>query len=217
MSLEAFLPIAQQYFPKLQIKYKDQSLLTKIIGKIMFFNKGFMTDYVTTIGNTVYFPNQDFVKLRPVSSVVLLLHELMHVKDSQKFSRPLFSFLYLFPLSLIPFLIPLFFFWWKPALVLTVLFLLPLPAYFRMIFEKRAYMVSLYVVKSLEKRLNFTHDLIKDKDFYIDQFHTGAYYFSWPFKSINNEFEQALTKVESGNRPFEDPFFDTLDKLIAQV
>ena len=38
------------------IKYKDNSWFMKVLSKILFFNKKFMTRFTTTIGKTVYFP-----------------------------------------------------------------------------------------------------------------------------------------------------------------
>jgi hypothetical protein len=73
---------AQKYFPKLQIRYKNRSKLMAFLG--FFLKKSFMTDYVTTVGNTIYFPNQHFPKCRPVSSIVLFLHEIVHMHSSKK-------------------------------------------------------------------------------------------------------------------------------------
>src|SRR4030043_385107 len=109
MSFQTLVQSAQTHFPNLKIKYKDESLLMKILGKLMFFNKGFMTSYTTTIGSTIYFPNSNFVKARPISSSVILLHELVHLYDNSKFTAPLFSFLYLFPQILVLLFFPLLF------------------------------------------------------------------------------------------------------------
>ena len=217
MGIQQFITNAQEYFPDLQVKYKDQSWLMKIISYIMFFNKDFMSYYITTIGSTVYFPNEAFVKMRPVSAPILLIHELVHIHDSKKIGRLLFSLLYLFPQVLALIFIPLMLVSWKLFLFLTIVSLLPIPAYFRMHYEKRAYLVSIYTLKSLEDRLHFSHDLNKQKDLYVSQFKESSYYFMYPFKSVDTAFNQALDKIQAGQRPFEDPLFDILDKLIAQV
>ena len=53
---------------------KEDSKLMKFISKLLFFNKTFMTDYVTTIGRTIYVPSGYI-------SSTTLRHELVHVAD----------------------------------------------------------------------------------------------------------------------------------------
>lgn len=216
MSFQDIIQSSQKYFPNLHIKYKNQSTIMKIIGILLFFNKTFMTNYTTTIGNTVYFPNESFVKVRQLSSTIIFLHELVHIKDAHRISKLLFGFLYLCPQILILLLIPLLLVSWKIAL-LCLLFGLPFPAYFRMYFEKRAYLSSLYSLDRLSKRLNFKPELDKQKDFFMKQFKTSYYYYMWPFNNINKDFDEALIKIKAGDRPFEDPVFDILDNLILQA
>ena len=45
-------------FPDFKIVSKQDSKLMRILGKILFFNKDFMTRYITVIGNTVYVPSK---------------------------------------------------------------------------------------------------------------------------------------------------------------
>lgn len=60
------------------IKKKSESWLMRTLGKILFFNKQFMTGYFTTIGSTIYIPDGwDSV---PGET---LAHELQHIKDSK--------------------------------------------------------------------------------------------------------------------------------------
>lgn len=213
MSFESVVNEAKINFPNLQIKYKNESLFMKILGKLMFFNKNFMTEYVTTIGSTVYFPSKSFVAIRPVSSLMILMHELVHVCDSKQFTTPVFSILYLFPQILALLALPLFFINWKIAL-LFLLFLLPIPAYFRAYFEKRGYLISLYVSNKLSKKLSFNINLDNEKEETIKSFKNSDYYFMWPFKSVDSQFNEATVKINNNQRPFEDPVFDILDRLI---
>ena len=214
MSFQALVQSAQLHFPKLLIKYKDESLLMKILGKMMFFNKDFMKSYTTTIGSTIYYPNETFIKSRPVSSNTILLHELVHINDSNKFTSLLYSFLYLFPQILILLFFPLLFVSWKLAL-LALLFAAPLPAYFRMNFEKRAYFTSLYVLNEYGKKLNFNPSLDKQKYDFVNQFKSSSYYWMWYFNGIEKDFDDAIVKIRNNERPFKDPIFDILDELIA--
>lgn len=217
MSFQDLVTSAKKYFPDLDIQYKDQSKFMKLLGTILFFTPSFMTSYTTTIGSTVYFPTETFTKLRPISGAVVLLHELVHIDDAHKISKPLFGFLYLSPQILFLLCLPLFLLTWKIALPLMLLFASPIPSFFRMYFEKRAYMTSLYSLNALGKRMNFDPKLDSQKDFFLTQFKTSAYYFMWPFSNLDTEFSQAVDKIKARQRPFDDKVFDTLDQLILTV
>jgi hypothetical protein len=215
MSFQDLTKAAQEYFPDLKIKYKDQSWFMKLLGKLLFFNKSFMTSYTTTIGSTIYFPTESFVTLRPISSMVVMLHELVHIKDSYKISKPLFGFLYLTPQILSLLCIPLLFISWKIFLPLMILFGAPIPSFFRMYFEKRAYLSSLYKMYALGNKLNFEPKLDEQSKFFSKQFKSSAYYWMWSFGSIDNQLNNGIVNIKAGKRPFEDPIFDILDKLIS--
>jgi hypothetical protein len=217
MAFQDLVTAAQKYFPDLQIKYKDQSWFMKLLGTIMFFNKAFMTNYTTTIGSTVYFPSESFVKARPVSAAVVLLHEIVHVNDAHKISKPLFGFLYLTPQILALLCLPLFLISWKIALPLVLLFSAPIPSPFRTHFEKRAYLTSLYSINSLSNRLNFKPLLATQEDSFVEQFKDGSYYFMWPFSDLKKDFDDAVSKVQAGQRPYDDTVFDIIDDLVTKV
>lgn len=218
MSFQDLVTAAQKYFPDLQIKYKDQSGFMKFLGTLMFFNKGFMTSYTTTIGSTVYFPNETFVKTRPISAAVVLLHELVHINDAHKVSKPLFGFLYLLPQILSLLCLPLLFvLTWKIVVPLVILFALPLPSPFRMNYEKRAYLTSLYAINALATRLNFKPLLASQEQSFLGQFKDASYYFMWPFGNLQKEFDDSVSKIQAGQRPYTDPVFDILDDLVTKV
>lgn len=219
MSFQDLSIAAKTYFPKLKIKYKDESWFMKLLGKLLFFNKSFMTSYTTTIGDTIYFPNQKFVKLRPVSAASILLHELVHLYDQKKLTKPIFIFSYLFPQIMVPICLLLFFIiTWKIMLPLTLLFLLPIPAIFRMHWEKRAYISSFYTIQALSLKLKFNPSLESQQQVFLDNFKDSSYYFMWPFKNLNKEFEQAITKVQAGQKPFDDSnLFNMIDDLVSKV
>jgi len=213
MSIETLTQEAKKHFPDLEIRYKDQSIFMKVLGTLMFFNKDFMTKYITTIGSKVYFPSEEHVATRPLSSSITLLHELVHIYDSKKFTSLLFSFLYLVPQILILVALPLMFISWKVALVLMVLFALPLPAYFRMYFERRAYISTLYVYKTIADRTSKVFDYNKHKESAIAQFKTSAYYYMWMFKGIKNDFDKAIVDVKEGKKPYDDKILDIVADL----
>ena len=205
---------SKEFFPGLEVKYKTESSFMKLIGKILFFNSTFMTSYTTTIGSTIYFPNREFVNNKEVSSSIIFLHELVHIHDAKKISKPLFTFLYLFPQILALLFFPMLFVSWKLALLFLIC-AAPLPAYFRMKFEKRAYLVSLYVTDKLSKKYNFTANLDVQKVHLLEQFSTSAYYYMWVFKNLNKDFDDGISLIKLGKRPYEDPVFDMLDKLLV--
>ena len=211
---ETVLAKAREFFPDLEVKYKDESLLMKFISHILFFNKSFMTNFTTTIGSTIYFPSRKFVDLRPLSSTATLLHELVHVSDGKKLNKVLFSFLYLFPLSLIVVFLPLMLLSWKIFLPLLILSCLPVPAYFRMLFEKRAYLVSLYVLQQLSLKKAFETNLDKACESYLENFKDSSYYFMWPFKNLDKTFTDGVSKIKAGQKPYEDPVFEMVDKVL---
>jgi len=217
MDINNLIINAKEHFPNLKIKYKDSSNFMKLLGYILFFNKRFMTSYTTTIGNTIYFPNEKFIRSRPNSAITIFLHELIHVYDAGRFNKYLYGFLYLFPISLLLVSLPLFFLCWKVALVLTILSLTPLPSYFRMYFERRAYMVSLYAIQKLSEKKNFTPYLDKAKNSFISEFKGSSYYFMWVFPSINRQFDEAVANIKNNKHPYEDPVFDIIDDLINRI
>jgi len=213
MKLSDTIERAKIYFPNLQVKYKDESWFMKLLGYLLFFNKSFMTDYTTTIGSTIYFPSRAKVEAKEISYIIVFLHELVHIKDATKYSRILFSFLYLFPQIFAPFSLLLLLISWKITLPIFILLLLPLPAYFRMYFEKRAYLVSLYAIKALGRKLKFSPMLLSQKDRILKQFTGPSYYYMWIF-DMDEEFVEYIIQITAGKRPYYDPIFDIIDDLI---
>jgi hypothetical protein len=169
------------------------------------------------VGSTVYFPTESFTRARPVSAAVVLLHELVHVNDAKKISKPLFGALYLSPQILVLLCLPLFLLSWKIALPIILLCACPIPSFFRMYFEKRAYFASLYSLHALGKKLNFDPQLDSQKDNYLKHFRDSSYYFMWPIHNIETDFNKALESIRLDQRPFNNPIFDILDDLITQV
>jgi hypothetical protein len=190
-----------------KIRYKNESLLMRLIAIIVcLFNRNFMTDYITTIGNTIYFPNKEYVKNNQLSAMAVLAHEIVHVEQSEKYGRVLFSALYLFPqvLALIS-VFAIFAVFWLPMLwFLTFLvFLAPLPAPWRAKFEFEGYTMSLFVQDLLGKYRNYPKDVIlKDLSMIAvrtDQknFKGSFYYFMWPF-GMEKDFEKKINDISDG-------------------
>lgn len=120
----------------LQFKLKSESFFMKLLFNLTlmrFWNPGFMTDYTSTIGSTIYLAEP----LEPtLSNLALLRHEVQHIEDSYIYGNILWALAYLFPQSLS--LLALFAFW-HPAWLLWLVALGPWPAPFRVWAELRGY------------------------------------------------------------------------------
>ena len=55
-----------------KIKYKNESLFMKVIGFLLFFNKTFMTNYITTIGSTIYYPSREWCEKNDTAAAQVL-------------------------------------------------------------------------------------------------------------------------------------------------
>lgn len=174
----------KQYNPKLNIQFKDESVFMKLLGKLVFFNKGFMTTYTTTIGNTISFPSRKFVEEKPESALIVVAHEYRHTRDNKRLSI-LYPLLYLSPqiLALLTILFVVLFGWWG---LVGMAFLLPIPSCGRTVLEVHGYTMSLFILHEImleegrdevyrEHHLRLAADKI-NKDFIGPN-----YYFMWPF------------------------------------
>lgn len=203
--------------PKYNIYYKSESLLMKILSKILFFNKNFLTSYTTTLGRNIYFTYPNYIKNHPITTQVTLVHELVHVKDYEKYGF-LFFLMYGFPQILAPlsFLLLFIFPWWVS--LLAFLFLLaPLPAYFRMKFELKAYTFSLYCLHKLSIKYNYKINFNQYIENYTDNFIKSEYYFMWLF--FNKEyFKEALKLIQDGKKPYyEEEYYEMADEVLDKL
>lgn len=216
MFSDQFLAKIHSYFPNFVIKYKNHSVFMKFLWLLLFFSKSWMADDTNTLGVKIYFPNEAFAKNKPLTSKVLVLHGLVHMYDEKKLGRFFFNFLYLFPQILILPTLLLFLVSWKITLPIIFLLSLPLPAYFRMIYEKRAYLVSLYCMGVLNSKYKYNIDVWAQSSFLSAQFNGFYYYYMWPFKNVRQEFDAVVVKINEGFRPFDDDeLFDMLDDILS--
>src|SRR5271166_2225033 len=211
MAFSDVVAAAQVDFPDLQVKYKDESTLMKVLSGLMFFNPQFMTNYATTFGDTVYFPSRAWLAANPYTANLVFIHECTHMYDEKRVGF-WYSLAYAFPQLLSPvMLLLLFFLSWKIVVPLVVLFLLPLPAPWRAYFEKRAYFVQLYAGFKMRQE-----NLATAAVDYAGWFRTEDYYWMWPFEQ-NQDFTQEVTNIQAG-RPdcaSEPALLQQVDTLIA--
>lgn len=173
----AVLQSIQADVPGFSVELKADSALMKAIGDVLFFNPSFMTEFITTIGNTSYFPTaSDISGAHPEWPV--LAHEGVHARDWRRLQWK-FNFLYLFPQCLAPLaaLAGLAFLshWFLLALVFLVC-LAPLPAPGREWAELRGYLMS----GCMDKLKGTDVSAAGYVDWMTDHFTTGQYYWmSW--------------------------------------
>lgn len=126
------------------VSFKNESRLMRAIGFVMFFNPGFMTHYITTIGTTVYFPKRADVD-RAVPPWQTLAHEGIHAGD-YKHGRTRFVARYLFPQIMFPLaLTAVAAIWLGPWALLSLVMLAaaaPWPSPGRTALERRGYMMT---------------------------------------------------------------------------
>lgn len=204
---------SQEKFPALIIKYKDESPLMQFLGKLAFFNKQFMS-YTTTLGSTVYFPSRNKIRMSPVGSTIILLHELSHIFNAQK-TKKLNLILYIFPQALALLGIPVFFLFGLFPALLCLLFLLPIPSYFRMEEEKQAYIISLYVIHKLNKINGYNINLTSQRDSFLEEFGSSSYYYMWPIPGLKGSFDEAIAKIEAGGQPtYDSKLYALIDNIL---
>jgi hypothetical protein len=172
------------HIPGFSIKYKNTSWLMKALGVLIWlFNRRFMTDYVTTLRWTVYFPSPGFITKNPDLSAQILMHEFVHLWD-RKQEGIAFSLLYALPQGLVVFpLLALlgagwFIPWWGNLILglLAILCLMPWPARWRMTHELRGYTMNLAYAYWMWGTNMDTLD-----EFLVKQFTGWGYYKMWDF------------------------------------
>lgn len=185
-----------------KVKFKDCSRFMKFIATLLFFNKQFMTRFITTIGNTIYFPSEQFIKDDERVAMRALTHELIHIQQAKKYGRVLFYLMYLFPQCLTPLSVfALLAFVWTPCLwfLVFLVFCAPIPAPFRKKFELEACYMSIFIFYIDAKNSNHPDDEIQKNlsiwvlDLNMYNFRGANYYFMWPFgvvKELGNKVKE---------------------------
>ena len=173
-----------------KIAFKNESKFMRMLSWLLFFNKKFMTNYITVIGKTVYFPSREWLSKNRKSAAEVLCHEFVHISDEKNVGSFVFRLSYLFPQWLGLFAIAAIFA--GPWALIFLFFLLPLPAPFRTFWELRGYAMTDAVFYSRYKQF-------ADLDFLTKQFATSNYYFMWPFKkSLLAEIEKNRESIRLG-------------------
>ena len=83
--------------PGFKIKFKKDSPLMRALSYLLFFNKGFMNRYVTTLYPVVYVPDWwGKYKNMSFSELAIIAHEYVHLRDRRRFGW-IFNLLYHYP------------------------------------------------------------------------------------------------------------------------
>jgi len=172
---EKILNETKSEFPDFEILPKNESVLMKVIDaalKIITFGqmKNFMTGFITVLGNKVYV-SETWKDITLTSKAEIIRHERVHMRQSKKYGRVLFSFLYLvapFPVGV---------------------------AYFRKKFEQEAYEESLKALYEYHGEKIFTPKL---KEGMLAHFTTAQYFWMWPWrKDLEKWYDAAVEKARS--------------------
>lgn len=185
--------IVRQFCPKFEVRDKENSWTQRLIGRLLGrWMPSYMTDFWTTIGFTTYRPS---LARADGDQWMTVFHEGLHAVQAKRLTRPIFYLLYLFPVSLAPFLLALLPF--PMNLILGGIMLLPkLPDPFRFRFETRAYQVNLAIDFWM-----YGDEVLRADNlaWYADQMLGPNYYFTWPFKeSTYRTIKRMAQEVQTG-------------------
>jgi len=177
---DALQVLIRRRIPKFKIRYKDESRWQRFVGKLAFFNRKYMTNFVTTSGPNVWYPSRKFIQESKIRAFKILAHEYVHMLDRKK--HPIvFEMVYAAPQWLMLFvflsLLAIWFSnWWLTALT-SLIFLAPWPAFGRAILEIRGYGMSIAINI-------WRHGSVLDstKENIENNFTGWNYYKMWPFK-----------------------------------
>jgi hypothetical protein len=170
---EALVAEVKEEFTDFEIKNKSESSLMTAIDiflKIITFNQmdSFMKNFTTTLGNKIYVPS-GWDKYSLIDKSAIILHERVHMRQARKYTRPLFSFLYVAAL-------PLGF------------------AYFRKKFEQEAYEETLRAYYEYCGDRAFTQNF---KNQIIGNFTSAQYFWIWLIRSdIEKWYDESVAKVK---------------------
>lgn len=199
-TLKAFEENTRAVVPGFRVAWKTDSTTQKLLGRLLWFNPRYMTEYVSTFYPVVYYPSKENYETKPLNSLAVIAHERVHLLDTAK-SGFWFRFSYLLPqILLVPLLLSsilCLFFAWKLSIALLVIGLLsviPWPSLWRTHWEKRGYTMSMAVFYWVNGEV---HDGLKKP---IRDNFLGMSYFkmSWSPKDIDQWITKTVSDIESG-------------------
>lgn len=162
-------------FPDFKIVPKESSYLMRFLNVLLLIlsfgtQRTFMTSFTTVVGHTMYTPLGWDGQVGPVQQFATLRHERVHFRQQRRYTRPLFSLLYLFVL---PFGL----------------------AYFRTKFEKEAYAESMLVYATRYGATALRESAYRER--MIKSFTSGSYLWMWVIRAdIEKWYDEVATSIE---------------------
>ena len=194
--LNAVKKTIKDYDLPMKVIVKDESWLMRTANVVVrIFNPRFMQDYATAIPflGRVYIPSSWYAD----DYWRVLAHEGVHLQQGKIEGQLAFSLKYMFPqvLSLLA-LGAIGAIWFFPMLLclLFLLFLAPLPAPWRVKYEREAYLVTAAIDK-IHSKFDITSNLYYD---YMVEHHTGWAYYkpSWNAAAVKEKIVVDMVKAE---------------------
>ena len=189
-------------------RYKDESLFMKLLGKLLFFNKAFMTRFTTTIGSTIYFPSRQWHAEKDAATLVsIVAHEVTHVMDNRRMGTVKYVYSYLSPqLNALGALIALASIWagaWWLLGLGFLAFAAPWGSKGRTDLEMRGYATSMAVAAWVGS------PYASPPDWIVDQFTGPSYYFMCPNQQgVQDQLAVWIAKIE------DDTILKELEHLV---
>lgn len=185
----------QQTVKGFEIRFKNQSFWQKVIGFLMFFNRRYMTDFVSTFFPRVYWPTRDSY-LKDPGSFEVLAHEWVHLLDDRD-HRGWFGFSYLsvqvWAVLAVLAVLAVWFGLWFLFFLAALLFLAPWPSPWRLKWEVRGYAMGMAIEY-------WTRGTISEDTFRFVTAHlTGpGYYFIWWSKcGVRKRLDKVANAIKS--------------------
>jgi hypothetical protein len=187
-----------QNVPDFEVRFKNRNRKQKILGALMFWNRRYMTDYISTFYPYVYWTAEKEYRSSPLRSFKVLAHEYVHLLDHKR--HPFwFGFSYLLPhlialLSVVAVVAAFHSPWWLCALA-SFIAAAPLPSPWRRNWEMRGYTMSMAI--NAWKHGNVNPSTV---EWIVEQFTGWSYYRMWPYeKGMRKRLQTALTRIHSGD------------------
>jgi hypothetical protein len=158
-------------FPSFKVHHKDGSLLMRCLAKLLFFNGGFMGEFITTIGNSMWIP-RGWEEQDDTAKAVVLRHERVHLRQQLRLGMTRYVLMYLF--------CPL------PVLL----------SWGRMRLEREAFEETMRARAEYWGLEHLEEQDVRER--FIRHFTTSEYGWMWPFrKSVDAWYSRVLDDIRS--------------------
>lgn len=195
---EALVALIEKRFPDFNIRYKDEEWTSKALGMLSYvFNPNYMTQFITTRYQDVFFPSRKFITDNYRQAWKILAHEYVHMVDRCEGGIG-FNIRYASPqmwaILALSSLVAIWVGSWGLLGLTPLLCVLPLPAPGRRDAELRGYAMSMFV-----NHVRYGDVRDSTKDWMVDHFTGAAYYFMWPFRqNMHDRLYAVEAKMDDG-------------------